>query len=234
MEAKPLFSPPPGSPPATEPPSPQFQPPQGSPPSSLPPTTTAEAADTELPPPYTRKTSDPLPAWSSVEFTDLTDSENPSDLVRLPFDPPPACFSTPTPPRIRSRSFEPFQIPSRGQSLAGGFRLLYPHGQLSPHGISSEDWIRFLQDLGIAARLSSQGLSVRGNVQPQRAGFIRGRMGTAYDASFGKTPVEEVQDLVDVWNESAWERRKVRVTLRTRNDVQARRREAYDLLVEAL
>lgn len=77
---------------------------------------------------------------------------------------------------------------------------------------------------------------MRGDVQPQapRAGFLRGRTGTAYDASFGKTPVEEVQGLIQVWNESALERRKVRVTLRPMNDVQARRREAYELFVEAL
>ena len=38
--------------------------------------------------------------------------ENPVDLARLPLDPPPACFSTSTPVRIRSRSFETFRIPS--------------------------------------------------------------------------------------------------------------------------
>ena len=75
---------------------------------------------------------------------------------------------------------------------------------------------------------------MRGNVQPPRAGFIRGKMGTAYDASFAKTPVEEVQELISIWNQSAFERRKVRVTLHPRTDVQARRREAYELLVEAL
>jgi hypothetical protein len=232
------YPPPPGSPPPPHLQQQHFEPPPGPPPSFSQPINTAEQPPqtegiSEPPPAYTRKASDPLPAWSSVQFTDLTESEQPSELARLPLDPPPACFSTPSPTRIRSHSFEPFRISSRESSLAGGFRLLYPDGHLSPHGISPTDWVRFLQDLGIAARLSMQGLSIRGNVQPPRAGFIRGRMGTAYDASFAKTPMEEVQDLINVWNESALERRKLRVSLHPRTDGHGRR-EAYELLVEAL
>ena len=239
MSQSSYYAPPPKSP--SDPQSQHFLPPPGPPPTAP---YTAQSPvmyagiDTpphdEPPPAYTRNATDHLPAWSSIEFTDLTASGSPSDLARLPLDPPPSCFSTPTPPRIRTHSFESFRIPSYDQSLLGGFQLLYRHGQLSPHGISAEDWKRFLQDLGIAARLSTQGLSMRGNVQPPRAGFIRGKMGTAYDASFAKTPVEEVQELISIWNQSAFERRKVRVTLHPRTDVQARRREAYELLVEAL
>lgn len=111
---------------------------------------------------------------------------------------------------------------------------MYAPEQFAPHGISVEDWTRFLQDLGLIARLSARGVSLRGSTQPLRVGFVRGRAGAAYEAVFAKTPVEEVQDLIAVWNESALERRKIRVSLHTRVDAGGPRREGYDLLVEAL
>ena len=90
--------------------------------------------------------------------------------------------------------------------------------------------MRFLQDLSIAAR----GSDVRGlPASPQRQSCFRGNAGTAYAAAFRKTPLEEVQALVNVWNQCAFERRKVRVTLHARVDARGRRA-GYDLLVQAL
>lgn len=220
------YAPPPGSPPPSQPQ-----------PSSLPlQLPVDEEPPKDAPPPYTAKATDPLPPWSasSTRFEDLTHTEHTSDLARLPLDPPPDCFSSPTPLRIHSHSFEPFRIPSRGPSLQAGFYLLYAPDALPKHGISAKDWTRFLQDLGIAARLSAQGLNIRGAAPPPSAGFFRGNTGKAYEAAFVKTPIEEVQGLIDVWNQSALERRKVRVSLKPRLDANGRQREGYDLLVESL
>ncbi|KAI0084632.1 hypothetical protein BDY19DRAFT_987443 [Irpex rosettiformis] len=241
IKSQPVYAPPSsGPPPPEESQTHYIHPPTGPPPDIQPAQSSmaqhnADAPMISDPPPaYTRNAFDPLPAWSSVEFTDLTDSEDPSDLLRFPLDPPPSCFSTPTLSRIHSRSFEPFRVPSRGQSLVDGFRLLYPRDRLLPHGISVGDWTRFLQDLGIAARLSGQGLTIRGEPHSPRMGFFRGRAGSTYNASFARSPAEEVQELIAVWNQSAFERRKLRVTLHPRTGVQAGRREAFELLVEAL
>ena len=58
--------------------------------------------------------------------------------------------------------------------------------------------------------------------------------GSQYDAAFVKSPVEQVAALVDVYNQSAWERRKVHVTFRPVIDPGAAQRSGYELLVEAL
>lgn len=115
------------------------------------------------------------------------------------------------------------------------------------HGIAQGDWTRFLLDLGTTARMAAQGLSVRGGGAVTATGGVGagggggrllklavGNRGTVYDAAFVKTPVEEVQSLVNVWNESALVRRKVRVSLHPKVDAGGRQKEGYDLLVEAL
>ncbi|KAI0338356.1 hypothetical protein BDW22DRAFT_706973 [Trametopsis cervina] len=188
MSAMQTYAPPPGSPPpSTERLQPEAAVALGS---------TNQLPDTDPPPPYTANPLPP-PAWSSTRFVDLTEREHPSDLIRLPLDPPPACFSTPSPRRIRSQSFAAFHIPLRGTRITEGFRLVYAPDDFASHGISAEDWTRFLQDLGIAARISLQG------VLP-RTDLIGGRAGTAYDAMFKSTAVEAVQDLINVWNVQLW------------------------------
>ena len=217
--------------------------PNGPPPPFQPPV--AHVLDTpgsEPPPPYTPHTSDPLPTWASLtpRFEDLTQSEKPSDLVRAPLDPPPECFSTSTPLRIRSRAFAPFRIPSRGTNLSGGFRLLYAPDVLSRHGISARDWVRFLQDLAIVAR--SAPLPVAPIPTPKSSSppspligwLIRGRAGSVYDATFGKSSLDEVTNLINVWNQSAFERRKLKVTLHLKSDDRGNILEGFELLVEAL
>lgn len=200
---------------------------------------TEQVNPSEAPPPYTAKASDPLPSWAqSVDrdrLKDLSSSVLPLSPDHLPLDPPPAFFSTPTPLRIRAHSFQPFAIPSNTRNIADGFALLYTD-ELGAHGIAARDWARFLQDLGVAARLALRGLNMRG--QRPRAGSAGGLLGMGstrgrqYDSAFMKSPLEQVAGLVVVYNESAWERRKVRVTLRAKAD--ERGREGYELLVEAL
>lgn len=262
MSQPPHYAPPAGSPPAPSyRPPPGRPPPASGPPLSLPPppiacpiplaSHRASANQTNTPdeplPPYTAKSTDPLPTWAqsgSPRFIDLTHNTPNTSPPHLPLDPPPECFSTPSPPRIRSASFAPFRIPSRERNLAGGFVLLWAPDELVHHGIAQGDWTRFLLDLGTTARMAAQGLSVRGGAVTATGGvgagggrllqLAVGNRGTVYDAAFVKTPVEEVQSLVNVWNESALVRRKVRVSLHPKVDAGGRQKEGYDLLVEAL
>ena len=169
----------------------------------------------------------------------MSSTTRPLSPAHLPLDPPPAFFSTPSPLRIRKRSFEPFSIPSRSRNLVDGFPLLYAPA-LATHGIAEADWVRFLQDMQVSARLALGGLNIRGERPRALAvggvvGFlVGGSRGSQYDAAFAKSPLEQVTSLVEVYNQSAWERRKVRVTFRPKVDVDAGLRRGYELLVEAL
>lgn len=197
----------------------------------------ADSAEDE-PPPYSSEPDMSPPAWQP-QFEDLTAEslQHLSADCRNPLDPPPDCFSTPTPPRIRSHDFPPFIIPSLADRLPDGFRVLYPRGLLEKHGITRNDWVRFLEDLIIAARLSAQGRSAVGSRVPptvfrMRGPFIAGHVGTAYDAAFARGPLREVEALLGVWNQSAFERRKLRVSLHVRDD--GDKKPGYRLLVESM
>lgn len=84
--------------------------------------------------------------------------------------------------------------------------------------------------------MASQGLNVMSTSPPPPTlgSWLRGRAGSVYDASFGKAPFDEVNNLINVWNQSAFERRKVKVTLHLMTDEQGNVREGYELVVEAL
>ncbi|KIP02274.1 hypothetical protein PHLGIDRAFT_303824 [Phlebiopsis gigantea 11061_1 CR5-6] len=251
-----MYSPPPSSPPnETSTGEPSYAPPPGSPPTTnhtsnpaqpfspggeqyivvgLGPNGSEVPTTTEPPPPYTAKASDPPPSWaaSPTQLQDITSSAPALPPTHLPLDPPPDFFSTPSPPRIRARSFAPFTIPARGHTLDGGFALLYADA-LRAHGIAPAHWARFLQDLQAVARLALQGRDLRG-ARPKTTGLAVGSTrGRVYDAAFVKSPLEQVQGLLEVYNGSAWERRKVRVTLRMQTD-EGGRGGGYGLLVEAL
>ena len=236
----PSYAPPPGSPPGPDRTS-LLQPMGLSPgqqPTNTAPVLLGSLADvpstTEPPPPYTAKASDPLPAWASstTQLQDISDSVPTISPTHLPLDPPPDFFSTSSPPRIRSRSFTPFTIPARGRTLADGFAPLYSDA-LRAHGILPAHWGRFLLDLQAVARLALQGRDLRG-VRPKTTGLgVVSTRGRAYDAAFVKSPLEQVQALLEVYNGSAWERRKVRVTFRMQACVDGRDG-GYGLLVEAL
>lgn len=214
------------------------------PPASPPPFEDTESTD-EAPPPYTRNQTIPRTAVDVVDFILIPPVLSSSHNLK-PLDPPPECFSSPTPLRIRSHSFSPFRIPSVGKSVQEGFRSLYPSDPnlLGSHGIRTDDWARFISDLGLTARLAVQGISAfseRGTATSFSVtglfgliGGSRARSSGLYDAAFVKTPVEDVKSLIAVWNESAFERRKLRVTIVVRSDEAGTSREGYDLVVEAL
>ncbi|EJT97853.1 hypothetical protein DACRYDRAFT_119072 [Dacryopinax primogenitus] len=196
----------------------------------------------EAPPAYTRHASGgdlSLPPFDPgpTPLVPLTLPEQPATY--RPLDPPPECFSTPGPWRIKSRSFQPFTIHSLGRYLAQGWQAVYAPS-LEAHGITQEDWGRFLTDLTHTAILAQNGISA---VAPKRlssphAGFrslLSGAWaveGGPYDQAFRRSSQEEVQALVGVWNGSAWERRKVRCALRPVGGEGGRT--GWELLVEAL
>ncbi|KAI6016181.1 hypothetical protein EDC04DRAFT_558885 [Pisolithus marmoratus] len=195
------------------------------------------SADRDEPPPYSNCPGTSPPKWQP-QFEDLTVTslQRLSTESRRPLDPPPECFSTPSPLRIRSHDFLSFTIPSLSDKLLDGFRVLYPCDLLEKHGITRDDWVRFLEDLTIAARLSAQGRSAVGSripptVFPTHGPFIV-RFGVVYDAVFARSPLREVRALLSVWNEGAFERRKLRVSLHVRED--RGEKSGYYLLVESL
>lgn len=177
------------------------------------------------------------PPWEP-HFEDLSSQSSLALLHRRPLDPPPPCFSIPTPLRIRSHSFPPFRIPAVSNRLTDGFRVLYPHNILEGHGISRSDWIRFLQDLGIAARLSREGLGTVRSRMPvapltTHCIFPSRVLGAVYDGHFTRSPVEEVRALLQIWNQCALERRKIRVSLEVQ-PIGTSTRKSYTLIVESL
>ncbi|KAG9009391.1 hypothetical protein FRB94_012048 [Tulasnella sp. JGI-2019a] len=215
-----------------------YNPPSDPPPQDFtlppgPPPRVEETAPSEPPPAYSPQTQ---PNQQAVEgFIDLTALSRvmgPAESIH-PLDPPPECFSTSTPIRIRSHSFESFWIPSLGPNLAGGFQILYPPALFEPHGISQDDWVRFVRDLGVAARLAARGKPAIARrpgppaiLSAQRLYSSRAQT-RPYDQAFVRTPLDETKALIEVWNESAFERRKLRVSLHAKQG-------GYQLLVEAL
>ena len=177
------------------------------------------------------------PPWEP-HFEDLSSQSSPSSLSRRPLDPPPPCFSVPSPLRIRSYNFPPFRIPAVSDKLADGFRILYPHNILERHGITRSDWVRFLEDLGVAARLSCDGLSAVGMrvpiapLIPHRV-FPSRVLGGVYDRHFARCPIEEVRALIQIWNQCAFERRKIRVLLQAQ-PIEMSGKLSFVLIVESL
>lgn len=201
----------------------------------------------DLPPPYSfnppsaSATPSPAPPILEPYFIDLSPQslhQQSTVIPRKPLDPPPHCFSTPSPLRVKSNDFPPFRIPCAGNTLADGFRILYPSGLLEKHGIQQADWTRFLEDLGIAARLAGQGLSAVGSrapIAPLTRGVFGSRTaGMAYDSQFTRSPRDEVQMLIAVWNQSAFERRRLRVSLQFNGGVDSDINGGYELLVESM
>ncbi|KZT59652.1 hypothetical protein CALCODRAFT_507373 [Calocera cornea HHB12733] len=204
-------------------------------PSGPPPAYTRHASGSDLPPP-------PPPPPFSPGPTQLLPMPVPSHPAGYrPLDPPPDCFSTPGPWRVRSRDFAPFHVRSLSSSLAQGWEGVWAPA-LEAHGITQADWARFLGDLTHTAALARDGISA---LSPKRASHppsgIRTLLsgpwaaeGGPYDQAFRRTEPEEVAALLGVWNGSAWERRRVRVSLRVVPDELGERRERWELLVEAL
>ncbi|KAF8555615.1 hypothetical protein OG21DRAFT_846433 [Imleria badia] len=177
------------------------------------------------------------PPWEP-HFEDLSFQSSSPLLHRRPLDPPPHCFSTPSPLRIRSHDFPPFRIPAVSNKLTDGFRVLCPHNILEGHGITRSDWVLFLQDLGVAARLSREGLSAVGSRAPvapliAHCIFPSRVLGAVYDGHFARSPLEEVRALLQIWNQCAFERRKIRVSLEAR-PIGTNRKRSYALIVESL
>ncbi|KAG8864453.1 hypothetical protein FRB96_004956 [Tulasnella sp. 330] len=215
-------------PPSDPPPPASFAPPLGPPPG-----VTDETIPSEPPPAYYPQTQPTNQAANGfIDLTPLSQVMNLAESIH-PLDPPPECFSTSTPIRIRSHSFESFWIPSLGPRLASGFQILYNPDLLEHHGISQDDWVRLVRDLGVAARLAEQGKpAVANRPRPpeilSRQGLYSSRAQTRpYDQAFIRTPVDETRALIAVWNECALERRKLRVSLHAKEG-------GYQLLVEAL
>jgi hypothetical protein len=201
------YAPPPGAPPADS----HYAPPPGAPSTDPPPSNPfldegeAAASSSEAPPAYTKNAPQgsqtlTLNGDGDVKFETLPPAPAFPPDADGPLDPPPSCFSTPSPARIRSHSFEPFRIPSKTNRLQDGFQPLYPPSLLGAHGITPEDWAIFLRDLQLAAGMAQQGRSA---VAPNRGraptkivrgilGGPRSAAGGPYDQAFVKTPQEEV------------------------------------------
>lgn len=176
------------------------------------------------------------PPWEP-QFEDVSSlSSLPS--CRRPLDPPPRCFSTPSPLRIRSHDFPTFRVPSVSGNLADGFRALYPCNVLEGHGIGRADWVRFLEDLGVAASLAIEGRSAVGSRVPFAPLLTHGvfpspALGAVYAGRSARGSAEQVCALIQIWNLCAFERRKIRASLEGQS-IMMNRKENYMLVLESL
>ena len=91
----------------------------------------------------------------------------------------------------------------------------------------------------MAARLSNEGLSPIRSHAPVAPSFIyrifpSRTLGAVYDGHFARSPVGDVRALIQIWNECAFERRKVRVRLEIRPSGRSGGKRNYALAVESL
>ncbi|KIJ04919.1 hypothetical protein PAXINDRAFT_141631 [Paxillus involutus ATCC 200175] len=78
----------------------------------------------------------------------------------------------------------------------------------------------------IGSRVPITPLPARGILPPRATG-------ATYDSHFTRSPLEEVHALIRVWNQSAFERRKLKVTLQIKlGDIM--NRIGYQLIVDSL
>jgi hypothetical protein len=138
-----------------------------------------------------------------IQLFTLPSGPQPSRSADGPLDPPPECFSTPTPIRIRSCALPAFRLPYKSARLVDGFAPLYAPAVCEPRGLGPDDWARFLGDVQLAAAMAQDGVSA---VAPRRQGAPmavgrsilsgpRAAAGGPYDKAFLKTPVDEVRFL---------------------------------------
>jgi len=161
-------------------------------------------------------------APSSSFFDRVTGSFAPK---RNPLDPPPSAFTRPIAAYLDPRPFPPLSIQSHKASLQDGFPALpaapemalppgAPH-PFSTHDIPEADWLRFLEDIGIIAKLNG--------MKKAKAQIIPAAMGVSLPIGFlisrgiqkkmqsGKN--EDAADLVDTWNQFFFQPRHVRAIL---------------------
>jgi len=103
----------------------------------------------------------------------------------------------------------------------------------------AEDWADFLLGVDLAIATAGQpnkSLQSTKHLGPFVIGGLAGRgfAGRQYDAAFAKTALEEAMAIIAVWQDSAFNRRKLRVSLHPRTAADGRNPSGMDLLVEAL
>jgi len=156
---------------------------------------------------------------SSSLFGSLSNSFGPGPK-RNPLDPPPPAFTRPI-AYLDPRPFPPLSLQSHKASLQDGFPALpaAPEGPLPPgaphpfstHDIPEADWLRFLEDIAIVARLtgSEKGLPMAMRIALP-GGFLISR-----GIKKMMTPQKsgDVTDLIESWNQFFFQPRHVRAIL---------------------
>ncbi|KAH8553272.1 hypothetical protein BGW37DRAFT_485110 [Umbelopsis sp. PMI_123] len=140
---------------------------------------------------------------------------SPGAADRKPLEPPPECFSRAPQNSQQPAPFSPVQIPCAGPRLENGFPMMYPGYVLSTHDIPEQDWIRFIQDIAIAAHWGT------GQTMHTSSGYQ-----TNYGSSRGLTGIMGMQrntpqygssrqaaGLVDIWNTYYFHQRGINMIL---------------------
>lgn len=135
-------------------------------------------------------------------------------VKRDPLNPPPAQFSRPPNPNLPYGPFQPFSLATNGVACADGFPDVYWGAELEPHDVTPEDWTRFLEDVAIMGRISI-GQHAAAGLIPLGLGplgmYVQYRV--TQKMKVKKAPA--CAQLVDLWNETFFSQRRIRVVLIT-------------------
>ncbi|KAN0066586.1 hypothetical protein ACQY0O_000680 [Thecaphora frezii] len=118
------------------------------------------------------------------------------------FNPPAPSFSRPPSQQFSYTPFVPISIKASGKLLADGFKPLYPGRVLVDHDVSAADWARFLEDIGVAGRLTG-GQSVIAQVAPVTmhlgtAGYF---LTKALEKNMKRKKIPLIAEAVETWQQ---------------------------------
>lgn len=134
---------------------------------------------------------------------------------RDPLTPPPECFSRPAQlPAEGPLPFNSFEVSCNGRLLDAGWALEYLADVLPEHDIQESEWVRFLEDLALTARLKPRDRIVS-HVIPMAmgAGLYGILISNAVKRIIKRGKANGVASVVDIWNGCYFQLRGVKVTL---------------------
>jgi hypothetical protein len=153
---------------------------------------------------------------------------------RDPLQPPPDQFSRPVPHNLPMTPFNPFCVLAKDVMIEGGFLQRYFPAELAPHDVWLEDWRRFIEDIGIISHVS--GLAKIGSdvlIGTSHIGATGYFVSRAIKWGISKTKHPAANDLVDLWNRSFFNARRIHVWFIGPDEAKQQRKEAIEQFVQA-
>ncbi|CAE6417358.1 unnamed protein product [Rhizoctonia solani] len=138
---------------------------------------------------------------------------------RDPLDPPPTCFNRVVPAHSPETAYptllQPFIIHSKpGKKFLGGAFAKTGTPALHRHDVLAEDWVRLLEDIHIAASLTTDQI-ITSNVIPMAmsVGLFGLLITDEIEEDMKKKNVGNVVQLLQIWNERFFRPRRLEITL---------------------